>query len=134
MDNKDVTGNSGFEDQREIKKKAGALMNTCTAHEGLSKKIDEIAMNLYNISNIEVKNGTVKVIKIEELLKDLWEATMFARDRRKVYKIFLKYPVLHKTLRFIFYRLIPIAATFIVLMHFYKFQVMEVVKHFLKLN
>lgn len=118
----------------EAKEKAKQISGYCPGHAILAEDVFYTKAFIKRLENIEVQNGKVQILSADTILKEVWEATMFSRDRRKVYKIFMKYPVAHKFLRLIFYRLIPAMAGLIIVSHFYRFEITSIVKWFFRMN
>ena len=107
----------------ETKEKVRLIME-CPQHQELSNMIGDVKIKVDRLYNIEVTNGKTEIMEAPEILKDIWEATRFQRDRKKIFVIMGKYEKTWYVIR----RIIVFIAGGIVAIHFFKFQFADLVK------
>ena len=105
-------------------------MQECIYHKGLSDKVNQIHVDLQEIRTVRVINGSEKEMPINKAIAEIWEATQFARDRKKIFKIMNKY----EKAKHIIKRIIVAIAGLIIVMHIFKGNLGEAIKFLLNLN
>jgi len=81
---------------------------------------------------VRVINGSEKELTLEEVLKDIWEATRDKRDYLLVKNVLNRHKKLTFVVKVLLQKIIPITALIIVLLHFFRFQLAEVIKFIMK--